>query len=46
LPGLDDLAGALIELADAIDGDADCEPEEDEDGEEEGLPLFAFAAQL
>lgn len=43
LPGLEDLADALIALADEIDGDADLEPEEDGDGEEEALPLFAFA---
>lgn len=42
LPGLDTLAGALIEIADALDGDADLEPEEDADGEEDALPLLAF----
>jgi hypothetical protein len=45
LPGLDDLAGALIALADRLDGDADLEPEDDQDAEEEALPLFAFAAR-
>lgn len=42
LPGLDMLAGALIAIADALDGDCDDEPEEDCDAEEERLPLFAF----
>lgn len=42
LPGLDDLAGALIAIADAIDGDPDFEPEP----EDEPLPLFAFAGLL
>jgi hypothetical protein len=43
LPGLDELADALIALADELEGDADTEPEEDCNGEEEGLPLFAAA---
>ncbi|MGJ0507628.1 MAG: hypothetical protein ACR652_10945 [Methylocystis sp.] len=43
LPGLPELSGALIELADELAGDPDPEPEEDADGEEERLPLFAFA---
>ena len=42
LPGLDMLAGALIEIADALERDADLEPEDDADGEEEALPLLAF----
>lgn len=41
LPGLDDLAGALIELADELAGDPDLE--DNELGEDEALPLFAFA---
>lgn len=45
LPGLGDLAAALIDLADMLDGEANLEPEEDCDGEEEALPLFAFAAR-
>jgi hypothetical protein len=46
LPGREDLAAALIDLADALDGDADLEPEidEDEEGADEALlPLFAYA---
>jgi hypothetical protein len=43
LPGLPELADALIELADELTGDADLEPEDDCDGEEEAFPLFAFA---
>jgi hypothetical protein len=43
LPGLEELGAALIELADAMEPDADLEPEEDADGEEERLPLFVFA---
>jgi hypothetical protein len=42
LPGLPELAGALIELADELAGDPDDEPEEDCDGEEERLPLLAY----
>lgn len=42
LPSLDALAGALIAIADALDGDPDDEPEEDM-GEDENLPLLAFA---
>jgi hypothetical protein len=45
LPGLDALADALIAIADELQADADLEPEDDLDGEEEGLPLFAFAAR-
>ena len=44
LPGLNDLADALIAMADAMAGDPDLEPEEDLDGEDEGLPLFEYAA--
>jgi hypothetical protein len=43
-PGLNDLADALIAMADAMAGDPDLEPEEDLDGEDEGLPLFEYAA--
>jgi hypothetical protein len=43
LPGLDALSDALISLADELEGDANFEPEDDCEGEEEGLPLFAFA---
>lgn len=46
LPGLDSLSSALIELADKLAGDPDDEPEEDCDGEEEQLPLFAAAGLL
>lgn len=42
LPGLRDLADALIALADQLAGDADLEPEDDADGDE-ALPLFAYA---
>jgi hypothetical protein len=44
LPGLANLAEALIAMADEIHGDPDDEPETDLDGEDEGLPLFAYAA--
>ena len=46
LPGLDDLADELIALADAVDGDAEDEPETDLDGEEENLPLFSYAVRV
>ena len=47
LPGRDDLAAALIALADNLDGDEDFEPDADAEPEpeEEHLPLFAFAAR-
>ena len=45
LPGLQPLAEALIGLADALEPDADLEPEDEADGEEELLPLFAYAAR-
>lgn len=41
LPGLPELGAALIELANELAGDADLE--DDELGDEEALPLFAFA---
>ncbi|CAJ0885440.1 hypothetical protein AMST5_03615 [freshwater sediment metagenome] len=41
LPGLDDLADALISIADELEGDADLE--DDELGDEEAFPLFSFA---
>jgi hypothetical protein len=41
LPGLDELAGALIEIADELQADSDLE--DDELGDDEALPLFAFA---
>jgi hypothetical protein len=44
LPGLPDLAEALIAIADELQGDVDREDEEDR-GEDEALPLFAFAAR-
>jgi hypothetical protein len=44
LPGLDDLADALIALADEIEGDADLEDEEA--AEVEALPLLAHAGLL
>jgi hypothetical protein len=44
LPGLNDLVDALVAMADAMAGDPDLEPEEDLDGEDEGLPLFEYAA--
>ncbi|WP_363348867.1 hypothetical protein [Methylocystis echinoides] len=44
LPGLEDLAGALIAIADELQGDVDIEPDED-CAEDEALPLFAFAAR-
>jgi hypothetical protein len=47
LPGREDLAAALIDLADALDGDADLEPEIDDeaeaDADEAPLALFAYA---
>ena len=44
LPGLNDLADAPIAMADTMAGDPDLEPEEDLDGEDEGLRLFEYAA--
>ena len=41
LPGLDALADALIEIADAMQGDVDLE--DDETGDDDALPLFAHA---
>lgn len=43
LPGLDDLAAALIAIADELDGDPDLE--DDELGDEEALPLFEWSAR-
>jgi hypothetical protein len=43
LPGREELADALIAIADELEGDADLEAEEDLDGEDENLPLLAFA---
>jgi hypothetical protein len=44
LPGLDELSASLIELADALDGDADNEPDEDDEiVAVDDLPLFAAA---
>lgn len=43
LPGLDDLSAALIDLADELDGDTDLE--DDELGDDEALPLFAWSAR-
>ncbi|MGJ0509522.1 MAG: hypothetical protein ACR652_20840 [Methylocystis sp.] len=42
LPGLDDLADALITIADELAGDVDLEDEEL--GDAEPFPLFPFAA--
>ncbi len=41
LPGLPELAAALIEIADELQDDPDTE--DDELGDDEALPLFAFA---
>lgn len=46
LPGLPDLADALIALADELDSDPDLEPEEDLGVEEAELPLFAFVERI
>ncbi|MGJ0506273.1 MAG: hypothetical protein ACR652_03895 [Methylocystis sp.] len=43
LPGLPELGAALIALADELQGDVDLE--DDELGDAESLPLFAFAAR-
>ncbi|HEY8162069.1 MAG TPA: hypothetical protein VIF34_07365 [Methylocystis sp.] len=43
-PCLDDFAGALIAIADDLDGDPDIEPEDDLDVEEEAF-LNVFGAQ-
>lgn len=45
LPGRDAFAAALVELADALEGDSDLEPDVDDEPEpeDEALPLFAFA---
>jgi len=44
LPGLDELSASLIELADAIEPDADCEPDDDDEIVAiDDLPLFAAA---
>lgn len=41
LPGMADLGAALIAIADELQGDVDLQ--DDEIGDEEALPLFAFA---
>ena len=43
LPGLIELADALIAIADELAGDTDLE--DDELGDDEALPLFAFASR-
>jgi hypothetical protein len=46
LPGLDELADALIAIADDLDGDADSDPDaDDEIVSLDDLPLFAAAAR-
>lgn len=49
LPGLDDLAAALIDIADELGGDTDLEPDPDDEPEEDrdecDLPLFVHAGR-